>query len=274
MPESITVSRVIPAHAERIFTAWLDAEEHAKMTGSSATAGPDGTFTAGGGYITGRTLESTPNSRIVQSWRSTEFPQDAPDSTLTVTLEELGDEGTQVTLTQEGIPEGQSEAFIDGWEKFYFDPMTKYFASTESKLREVGEAIEEVVEKTTEAVEQAIEEAKEDLGETAKEAKEVIQTAKKAVKKVQKRAVAKAKAIGKKVTKLLAPKPKAGAKSANPKAAAKSAKPKAAAKNAKPKAAVKKSAAKPLAKKAAPKKAAPKAGKAAVAKKKVAGRRR
>jgi uncharacterized protein YndB with AHSA1/START domain len=225
MPETITVSRVIPARAERIFSAWLDADEHAKMTGSGATSGPNGTFTAGDGYIKGRTLESTPNSRIVQSWRTTEFPEGAPDATLTVTLEDLGESGTRVTLTQTGMPDGQAEAYADGWEKFYLDPMTKYFSSAGARLKEVGAAIEEAVEKTGEAVEHAIEEAKEELGETAKQAQKAMKSAKaqakkavKAVKKVQKRAVAKAKAVGQKVGKFLgAKKKKPAAKKAAPK---------------------------------------------------------
>lgn len=223
MPETMTVSRIIPARAERIYSAWLDVAEHAKMTGAPATSGPDGTFTAGAGYIKGRTLESTPSSRIVQSWRTTEFPEGAPDSTLVVTLEDLGDEGTKVTLSQSGMPEGQGESYADGWDKFYFEPMAKYFSSTGSRLKDVGAAIEDAVEKTGEAMGQALEGAKEELAETATQAKQAVKSAQaqakkavKAVKKVQKQAVAKAKAVGKKVGKFLDAKKRAVEKKAAP----------------------------------------------------------
>ena len=218
MPETISVSRVIPARAERIFTAWLDADEHAKMTGSGATAASDGTFTAWDGYIKGRTIESSSPSRIVQRWRTTEFPEGADDSTLTVTLEDLGAEGTKVTLAQEGMPEGQSDSYADGWDKFYFDPMMKYFSSAGSRLKDVGAAIEQAVEKTGEAVGQAIQEATGELSETAKQAADAVKNAGvqakkavKAVKKVQKSAVAKAKAVGQKVGTFLGVKQKAPA---------------------------------------------------------------
>jgi uncharacterized protein YndB with AHSA1/START domain len=213
MPDTITVSRVIPARAERIFTAWLDAAEHARMTGSPASAGPDGQFTAWEGSISGRTVGSTPFTRIVQSWRSKEFPEGAPDSTLTVTLEEQAS-GTLVTLHHSNIPEGQGDEFADGWGEWYFDPMTTYFGSTGSRLKDVGEALEDAVEKTGEAVEQALEEAGEQLQATAQEVKKAVTKAGasarkqavkavKAVKKVQKQASQRAGKVGKRVQTLL-----------------------------------------------------------------------
>jgi uncharacterized protein YndB with AHSA1/START domain len=44
-----------------------------------------GRFTAGGVYMQGATLELDPPRKIVQSWRTTEFPEEAPDSRLEVT---------------------------------------------------------------------------------------------------------------------------------------------------------------------------------------------
>jgi uncharacterized protein YndB with AHSA1/START domain len=226
MSQTIAVARVIPTRAERIFNAWLDPAEHGKMTGSSASGGPDGTFTAWDGYISGRTVSAEPHTRIVQNWRTTEFPEGSADSTVTVTLEEV-EGGTRVTIVQEHIPEGQDEAYQKGWDEFYFDPMVKYFATAGSRLKEMEEVIEGAVEKTEAAVEQALEDAGVQVKATAQGAAKAVTKARaragkqaakavKAVKKVQKKAVARAKAVGSSVKKLLSRKPAAKKKPAAP----------------------------------------------------------
>jgi uncharacterized protein YndB with AHSA1/START domain len=227
MSQTITVTRVIPARAERIYNAWLDPAEHAKMTGASATAGEGQVFTAWDGYISGRTLSSEPASRIVQSWRTTEFPEGADDSTLTITLDEV-DGGTKVTLHHEHVPEGQGEAYQKGWDDYYFTPMGQYFTTAGSRLKEVTEALSGAVEKTEAAVEHAIEDVEASVTKASGRARKQAAKAVKAVKKVQKRAARAAKAVGKSVQKLLAKKPKKAAKKApkNAKKVAKKAAPK------------------------------------------------
>lgn len=98
------------------------------MTGSPAKVDGKvgGKFTAWDGYIFGSTLELTPNQRIVQAWRTSEFPDDASDSRVEILLEEV-DAGTKVTLTHSDMPEDQVESYRQGWEDFYFKPMRQYF---------------------------------------------------------------------------------------------------------------------------------------------------
>src|SRR5260370_947966 len=80
--ETIQVSGVIHASPERIYQAWLDSEEHTRFTGGKASveSGIGGRFTAWDGYIEGTTIELEPGRRIVQAWRTTEFPSERPDS--------------------------------------------------------------------------------------------------------------------------------------------------------------------------------------------------
>ena len=80
--ESILISEVIPATPQRIFSAWMDSAEHSAFTGDEAIVVPEvgGEHQSAGGYIKGRTLELNEGSRIVQSWRTTEFPPESPDS--------------------------------------------------------------------------------------------------------------------------------------------------------------------------------------------------
>lgn len=129
---SIEVSRVIEAPAERIYKAFLDADALAKFSPPAGyTARYDhadgevggtyrGTFTSldkseehsfGGEYV-----ELVPHERIVQT---DEFETDAPEMqsemTVTITLEEIED-GTEVTVRQEGIPKPiPEEDAATGW---------------------------------------------------------------------------------------------------------------------------------------------------------------
>jgi len=128
MNNGFTISAIIPAKESDIYEAWLSSDGHAAMTGSPAQvdANAGGKFSAWDGYIFGSTLELTPNLRIVQAWRTSEFPEDAPDSRLEVLLEAV-DGGTKVILTHSDMPEEQVDSYRQGWEDFYFKPMKDFF---------------------------------------------------------------------------------------------------------------------------------------------------
>ena len=130
MSEQSELTVVLPASPERVYTAWLDSAGHGGFTGSPAVIDPrvGGRFTAWDGYITGETLELEPFHRIVQSWRTDEFPADAPDSRLEILLESQG-EGTLLTLRHTQIPNGQAEQYEQGWRDYYFTPMLEFFSA-------------------------------------------------------------------------------------------------------------------------------------------------
>lgn len=100
------------------------------MTGSPAKVEPreGGKFSAWDGYITGRTLRMIPDARIEQAWRTGEFAEDDPDSTVVLTFKSTRG-GTKLTLTHSGIPEGQADSYKAGWEEWYFAPMRDYFGA-------------------------------------------------------------------------------------------------------------------------------------------------
>jgi len=134
--ESIELSRFLPATPDRIYLAWLNGPEHSAMTGSAATVASTevgGAFTAWDGYIDGVHVALEPGRRIVQTWRSDDFPADAPESYLEVTLEPVKG-GTQLTLRHRDLPEGQGPGYLAGWDEFYLAPMARYFAA-EAKRR-------------------------------------------------------------------------------------------------------------------------------------------
>jgi uncharacterized protein YndB with AHSA1/START domain len=130
MADSLHLTTTISsASAQQVYEAWLDSRKHADFTGDQADIQPGvgGSFTIGGGYITGQNLELEPYKRIVQSWRTTEFPDSSPDSLLEVILEETPD-GCVLSLNQKKLPEDQVESYKDGWQEYYFEPLQKYFS--------------------------------------------------------------------------------------------------------------------------------------------------
>ncbi len=129
MPEKIKMSAVIPATPKEIYNAWLNSKAHSDFTGGAAKIDPKlkGKFTAWDDYISGTNIELVPHKKIVQAWRTTEFPDKHPDSILEVILEPVP-KGTKVTFIHSEIPDGQSEDYKKGWKDFYFTPMKKYFS--------------------------------------------------------------------------------------------------------------------------------------------------
>lgn len=107
MSESITVRFTLPVSAREVYDAWLDGQQHSAMTGAKATASRsvDGEFTAWDGYIHGKNLLLIENQKIVQSWRSSEFPDEASDSVLSIRLTERHGL-TEVELEHTDIPPG------------------------------------------------------------------------------------------------------------------------------------------------------------------------
>lgn len=216
MSESIEVSRIIPASPEAIYKAWLSGPEHGRMTGSAATYNDaDDTFTASDGYISGKTLEKQPYSRIVQSWRTTEFLETDPDSVLEILLTPQA-EGTLVTLRHTNIPTGQGDSYKAGWDEHYFKPMVAYSHTARAKLDQASHAVSDAAEAVSEAAEAAgevIEAASDQVQKTAKKAASAVKKlVAKAKKKLAARKAKKKKPAPKKKAKPAAKKKKAGAK--------------------------------------------------------------
>jgi|SRR6185503_1085169 len=128
MALSFTVSDIIPTGKENIYNAWLDSKQHAAMTTTAdaiASTKVGDRFMAHDGYITGKNIELAPYSKIVQSWRSTEFSDDEVDSLIEVTFEDAVG-GTLVTLAHSNLP-SHGMQYESGWKAFYFEPMKVYF---------------------------------------------------------------------------------------------------------------------------------------------------
>lgn len=128
MKEKLQISGVFPVSAKRLYDAWLNSREHSKFTGSKANIRPviGSRFSAWNKYITGSNLKLQPYGRIVQLWRTTDFPPGALDSRLEILFEKVN-RGTRLILIHTQIPEGQAKNYKKGWKEHYFTPMKEYF---------------------------------------------------------------------------------------------------------------------------------------------------
>jgi len=122
------VSTALRASPQQVYEAWLDSGQHTSMTGAKAKIDPavGGRFSAWDGYISGRTLSLEAPRRILQAWRTPEFPAGSDDSLVEVLIEPAR-AGSKITLRHSGIPAGQADGTREGWEDYYFKPMREHF---------------------------------------------------------------------------------------------------------------------------------------------------
>jgi activator of HSP90 ATPase len=127
--ESFEINETFPVNPAKIYEAWLDSKAHGKIIGSDADIEPDvnGKFNIWDGYITGRTIELEKDKKIIQEWRTTEFPEKSGFSILELDLEET-ENGTNLILKHSNIPDGQGNDYKQGWIAYYFKPMKEYFS--------------------------------------------------------------------------------------------------------------------------------------------------
>ena len=126
--ESLKMKIVLPVKADKLYKAWLNSKEHSLFTGAEAKASTkvNGKFTAWDGYISGKNLELNPGKKIIQTWRTSEFAEDAPDSKLEIKFEEKANK-TTLHLSQTNLQKGDAKKYTQGWKDFYFIPMKNYF---------------------------------------------------------------------------------------------------------------------------------------------------
>lgn len=118
----------IPAKPEEVYDAFIDAEKHSAFTGSRATCVPrvGGKFTAWDGYISGKNLKLEKEKRIIQKWKTTEWPKGYPPSIVELSFKKKGS-GTELTMVHSNDPAEQAESYRQGWIDFYWSSLKQYF---------------------------------------------------------------------------------------------------------------------------------------------------
>ena len=129
MRRVIAQSVVLSGTAADLFATYLDPARHAAVTGAPVTVGaePGAPFRAFGGQITGTMLSVIEPRLIVQSWRSINFRDGDPDSTLILAFVPEGSDG-RIDLIHVDVPEQDYQGVTEGWEKYYWAPWKRYLA--------------------------------------------------------------------------------------------------------------------------------------------------
>lgn len=121
----------INAKPEEVYEAYVDAKKHGEFTGGETKfeiplrsggqsfegqAKVGGKFDIWEGELTGENVELVPGKRIVQKWRSNDWPE-WHYSDLVIELKADG-EGTELTLAQKNVPDDKFEDIDDGWHTY------------------------------------------------------------------------------------------------------------------------------------------------------------
>jgi uncharacterized protein YndB with AHSA1/START domain len=121
---------LLPGSPKRVYDAYVDAKKHAAFTGARAKIAKraSGRMTAWDGYIDGEMLVLQPGRRIVQTWRTQNWPAGAVESILDIRLKPKG-KNTELTMVHSGIPASPAslaKGFRTGWHSHYWVLMRKY----------------------------------------------------------------------------------------------------------------------------------------------------
>jgi activator of HSP90 ATPase len=111
-----------------VFDALLNSGIHTEFTGSPVTTSrrTGARFTAWDGYIPGKNIQLVKNAKIVQEWKTAEWPKGYPPSRVEFTLSAKNGE-TELKMVHSRVPAEQVEDYRQGWYDSYWNPPKKYF---------------------------------------------------------------------------------------------------------------------------------------------------
>jgi activator of HSP90 ATPase len=123
MSRIIKQTIIFKASPHDVYEALMDSKKHSAFTSGKASINRavGGSMMAYDNYIAGRNIELVPDKKIVQDWRSVDWPEGYYSR---VTFEfTTVPEGTRLDFTHVDVPEGTEEGFTQGWIDNYWEPM-------------------------------------------------------------------------------------------------------------------------------------------------------
>ncbi len=131
--KTVTIKQIViipNATPLEIFRALTTSKLHSEVTGSPAKVSTrvGGKFSAWDEYITGKNLKLVKGKKLVQEWRTTEWPDDStPSSILDITLRPTS-KGTELKMVHSKIPSRElAKSYDEGWYTSYWNPMKEHF---------------------------------------------------------------------------------------------------------------------------------------------------
>jgi len=118
----------VRAMPSEIYDAFLNEKIHTEFTGAKATCERrvGGIFTAWDGYISGTNIKLENGRRIIQEWKTTEWPEGCTPSLIELHFIPKNG-GTDITMIQKNIPPSLVNNYKRGWKDFYWNPLKEYF---------------------------------------------------------------------------------------------------------------------------------------------------
>ncbi len=110
------------------YKTYLDEKAHREFTGAHVHINDKvgEHFSAWDGYACGENLELISGKKIVQSWKPSTWEK-GRISKITFILS-VHEKGTKLEFTHEGLIDNQEvKEFSDGWNEYYWKPISKYF---------------------------------------------------------------------------------------------------------------------------------------------------
>jgi uncharacterized protein YndB with AHSA1/START domain len=114
----------INASPAAVYGVLTSSEEFARMTGgrkADISKEVGGAVSMFGGDIRAVNVELIPGQRVVQAWRSKNWP-DGVHSIVRFELTPEG-KGTKLSFDQAGFPDGAEKMLEGGWHQMYWQPM-------------------------------------------------------------------------------------------------------------------------------------------------------
>ena len=116
--------------AKRVFEALTQADQFAELTASAAEIDnkPGGYFSCFDGMITGFTIESIANRRLVQAWKVGNWDEGVY-SIIRIDLKEISESEAQLIFEHKGFPDEHRAHLEEGWNNRYWQPMKAYLGA-------------------------------------------------------------------------------------------------------------------------------------------------
>ncbi len=118
------------ATSREIYDLLATSKEHTALTGQKADISPrvGGPFSALAGFITGINVDLAPGKRIVQAWRTKDFPVGIFSmATFQLTPTKRG--GTELVLTHRGVPKDLIPRVEKTWREKYWGKIKRLLAT-------------------------------------------------------------------------------------------------------------------------------------------------
>ncbi len=112
------------ASPDWVYEMLADSKRHTELTGHKAEISRKvgGPFSVRGGQVTGINVDLVPGERLVQAWRSKEFPEGIFSmATFQLTPTKAG--GTELVLTHRGVPKHLIPKVEKEWKKSYWEKL-------------------------------------------------------------------------------------------------------------------------------------------------------